>query len=586
MNAPPSGHAPWLDRSTPPGTCLTPEAVNRTHQLIRRTTEEFVAAEVLPAESALAAKDWARARSLLRNAGELGLIGTDVPEEWGGSDLGVAASALVAEVMGASPSFAVTFGGQAGIALLPIRIFGSYDQRSRYIPRLLSADLVGAYALSEAGAGTDAFQARTSARRAADGSWVLDGEKLWVTNGGFADLFITFARTTNDDLGAFIVERDFPGVRTGAEEHKLGLDGTSTTPLVLTSVRVPAENLLGDPTSGRRIALTTLGFGRVKLAATCLGTAKISIREACRYAETRRQFGRPLARFGAISAKLASMAAGAYAVESALYRTAGLIDDDARAGAGGADDRLRLALDRFGVESSILKVAASEMLDGVVDELVQIHGGNGYVRGHGPERRYRDARVNRIFEGTNEIHRVSLPAAYAKGARREQRPAENLDVLRERILGAADRERTPSASIASLSAVVAVMKDAAAVALAGAEAVSGLRMADEQEFQLLASDVLIETYLADSVVLRADRAASTGIFGSAHEDAAIVFVYGAAERASAALRRMMAAAGNRMGDDGLRQAAARALDPGPWNVIEAGRRLAAEVSRAGGYPFI
>ncbi len=587
MTAPGPGRANWLDGPTS-APVLTPDGWSETHRLVRRTAEEFVAAEVVPAETALAAKDWSRARALLRAAGALGLIGIDTPEAWGGSGLGIAMSLQVAEVMGAAPSFAVTFGGQAGLALLPLHLFGSPEQRARYIAPILAGDRVGAYALSEAGAGTDAFSARTSARRAADGSWVLEGEKLWVTNGGFADVFITFARTGGDQLGAFIVEREFPGVHTGAEEHKLGLDGSSTVPLVLTDARVPAANLLGGLSDGRRIALTTLSYGRLKLAATCLGTAKVAIREASAYAEMRRQFGQPIARFGAISAKLAAMAARAYAVESALYRTAGLVDEDAGDGAGSGEDRLKSALERFSVESSILKVGASEMADDAVDELVQIHGGHGVVRDYSAERRYRDARVNRIFEGTNEIHRVALPAVFLKRARREHHPTPALGILCARVLEA-ERQEHANAPLARAGQLVAIMKDVAALALNAAEDMAGGRMADEQEFGMLASDILIDTYLAESAVLRAGLALAVhGEHASAsravHEDAAVLFTQRAADRASAAARTMMAAADGRMGDERVRRAMTRALDPWPLNPIAAGRRLAGAVALAKGYP--
>ena len=304
-----------------------------------------------------------------------------------------------------------TFGAQTGLAIIPILTFGTDAQKRQDLPRLASGEIVGAYALSETNSGSDALAARTRAVRQADGSFVLNGEKMWITNGAFADLFIVFAKVDGEHFSAFIVERSFPGVSSGKEEHKMGLHGSSTTPLILQDAQVPAGGLLGEIGKGHRVALNTLNYGRFKLAAMCAGGAKEALGEAATYATSRKQFNQPIASFGAIQHKLGEMTARIYGVESALYRTCGLID-----GSLAESQNLRGSLEEFAIEASMLKVASSEMLDYVLDENVQIHGGNGFVKDYAAERHYRDARVNRIFEGTNEINRLLVPGMLARRA--------------------------------------------------------------------------------------------------------------------------------------------------------------------------
>src|SRR5215212_878748 len=315
----------WLLQATEADGVFTPERLTDEHRLIAQTAQEFVDAEVLPKLDQLEQKDWALARELVKRGGELGLLGVDVPEAYGGVGLDKVTSLVVSEKMARSASFGATFGAHANLTIVPLMLFGSEAQKQKYLPRLLSGELIGAYGLSETGSGSDALGARARATRQADGSFVLSGEKMWITNGGFADIFIVFAKV-DDAFSAFIVERAFPGVSSGKEEHKLGILGSSTTPLILQDAKVPAANLLGEIGRGHKIAFNTLNYGRLKLGAMCSGGARQAIEEAARYAAQRKQFGKPIASFGAIKQKLGDMTSRQYAVEAMLYRTAGLVD--------------------------------------------------------------------------------------------------------------------------------------------------------------------------------------------------------------------------------------------------------------------
>ncbi len=534
----------WLLEETQASDIFTPEQLSDEHRLMAQTTTEFVDSEVLPVLDRLEQKDWQLARALLKRCGELGLLGVAVPEAYGGLDLDKASSLAVIERIGPSASFATTFGGQANLTILPLVLFGTAAQKEKYLSRLVSGEIVGAYALSESGSGSDALAAKTRAVKQPDGSWLLNGEKMWISNGGFADVFVVFAKVDGEQFTAFIVERAFGGVTSGSEEHKMGLHGSSTTPILLQDVRVPAENVLGEIGKGHKVALNTLNYGRFSLGAMCIGGARVAIADAASYAASRRQFGQPIGSFGAIKHKLGEMIARTYAVESLVYRTAGLIDATLSSSShdGGAIAR---AFEEYAVEASIAKVAGSEALDFVLDENVQVHGGNGFVKDYSAERYFRDARVNRIFEGTNEINRLLIPGMLARRAVKGEIP----------LIAAARRlqDEVLSPSIGSTSGsddgvlgdemrTIAAFKKVALMVIGTAMQNYGEKLTDEQEVLSYAADILIDTYAGESAVLRA-RSATTGDprRSDLHVAAARVFVHDAGLRIEAAARSALSA---------------------------------------------
>jgi alkylation response protein AidB-like acyl-CoA dehydrogenase len=573
----------WLIEEPDETTVLTRERLSDEHRLIGQTADEFVDSEVLPVLGRLEQKDWALARALIRRSGELGLLGTDVPESLGGVALDKAASLVVGESVGRCASFATTFGAQTGLAVTPLLCFGSEEQKRQYVPRLVSGDLIGAYALSESGSGSDALSARARAERQEDGSFVLNGEKMWITNGGFADLFIVFAKVPDgSDAGqftAFIVERAFAGVSCGKEEHKMGLHGSSTTPLILQDARVPAGNVLGEIGKGHKVAFNVLNYGRFKLGAMCSGGARRVIAQAAAYASERRQFGQPIASFGAIRHKLAEMVIREYAVEAMLYRTAGLIDSMLQGEHGSS--AVVSALEEFAIEASILKVASSEMIDFVVDENVQIHGGNGFVQDYPAEGQYRDARVNRIFEGTNEINRLLIPGMLAKRAVKGTLPLiAAARRLQDELLSPSLNAPPGDHPLDAARATVAAMKKAALMVLGTAMQTYGAKLADEQEVLTRAADVIIDVYAAESAVIRAAAAKSP-----LHDAAACVFVNDAAGRVELSSRDALAAMEEGDTLRTLLAALKRLMKVTPLNTVALRRQLADAVADRRVYPF-
>jgi alkylation response protein AidB-like acyl-CoA dehydrogenase len=568
----------WLIEESQAAGVFTPEKMTEEHRLIGQTAQEFMNNEVVPALERLEQKDWSLARQLVQRCGELGLLGTDVPEDLGGIGLDKASSVVVGEAVGRVASFATTFGAQTGLAITPLLCFGTDEQKRQYLPKLVSGEIVGAYALSESGAGSDALGAKARAARQPDGSFVLNGEKMWITNGGFADLFIVFAKVDGEAFTAFVVERGFPGVSSGKEEHKLGLHGSSTTPLILQDAKVPAANVLGEIGKGHKVAFNVLNYGRFKLAAMCSGGAREVIAEAATYAGSRRQFGHPIASFGAIRHKLADMAIREYAIEAMLYRTAGLIDGMLQGSHASA--AVLAALEEFAVEASILKVASSEMLDYVLDENLQIHGGNGFVRDYPAERHYRDARVNRIFEGTNEINRLLIPGMLARRAVKGTIPLiAAARRLQDELLTPSMPEPAGDGSMERELRTVAGLKKAALMVLGTAMQTYGETLQDEQEILSLAADMVIDVFAAESAALRAAAA------GELHRDAAQVFVHDAAARVEIAARTALA--GMTEGDAlrTLLAALRRTVKSAPVNTVALRRRVADAVSERKGYPF-
>jgi len=596
----------WLIEETAPASVMTPEKITEEHQLIRQAAAEFIAGEVLPANERLEQKDWTLQRELIQKCGGLGLFGTNIPETYGGVDLDKISTLVVSEELASHASFGATFGAQANLTILPIYMFGTEAQKQKYLPGLVAGEVVGAYCLSESGSGSDALGAKTRATRQPDGSFILSGEKMWITNGGFADVFVVFAQVVGDpstssgsaraesraeQFTAFIVERKWAGVSSGKEEHKLGLHGSSTTPVILQDVKVPADAVLGDIGKGHKVAFNVLNFGRFKLGAMCSGGGKAAMGEAAKYAASRKQFGVAIATFGAIKHKLGEMTARQYALESMMYRTAGLIDERiAGAPDKKADDPMPMlqALEEFAVEASIAKVLGSETVDYIIDENLQIHGGNGFVHDYPAEGHYRDARVNRIFEGTNEINRLLIPGMLMKKALKGELP----------LLAAAkqlqDEIMSPSMAVPDSSdepltdemRACGIFKKVTLLVAGTAMQKYGMKLEQEQEVLSYLADILIDTYTAESAVLRAQDAASRKVANAdAHADAARITTNEAAGRIELAARSCLAAMAE--GDTLRTQLAAlrRLMKVTPVNTVVMRRRLADATVAKGGYLF-
>ncbi len=515
-----AGGGSFLLESRRPDEVFTPEDLSEEQQQIVATAERFAREEILPRAAAIEAKQAGAMEALLRKAAELGFTAADIPEEYGGLGLDKVSSTVISDHISALASFSTAYGAHVGIATLPLVWYGTKEQKRRYLPRLATCEWIGAYGLSEASSGSDAMNIRTRAALSDDGAhYILNGEKHWITNGGTAGLYTVFAKIDGEKFTAFLVERGTPGLSVGSEEHKLGIRGSSTCPLVLQDCKIPKENLLGEAGKGHHIAFNVLNVGRFKLGAACVGGARHALAEMIRYAKERRAFGKAIAEFGLIQRKISAAAAQLYAAESMTYRTAGLIDarlaalNAARDGDAAQHIDVPRSIEEYAVECSILKVYGSEMLTLVADELIATMGGVGYVEEYPAERCFRDARINRIFEGTNEINRLIITGWIMKRAMSGKLPLlaaikRVMDEVTEppQFDGAGGAGEPLGREAAALAAVKKMALFAAGVA--SQRFVTGLE--EQQEIMADLADLIGHIYALESALLRARKLALAG----------------------------------------------------------------------------
>jgi len=562
---------------------FSPEDFTDEHRAIARTTEEFWTKEIAPNVDAIQHQEPGVAVAVLRKAGQLGLTSVHLPEKYGGMEMDLASAMLVAEGIAKDGSYAAWHGGQSGIGALPLLLFGTEEQKQRYLPRLANAELVAAYALSEPQAGSDALALRTRADLSPDGKhYILNGQKMWITNGGAADFYTIFAKVDGEKFTAFLVERKFQGVAAGAEEKKMGIKGSSTTAIYLDNVPVPVENVLGEIGRGHIIAFNILNIGRLKLGAFACGGSKEVLRVSLNYVKERKAFGKSIAEFGLIQHKLAEMAIRIFATEAATYRVVGLIESHLEGFSweqpNAAQTELK-AVEEFAAECSYIKIYASEMLDYVTDEGVQIHGGYGYHQDYVVERFYRDSRINRIFEGTNEINRLLATGMLLKRAQRGQLPlVEAVKNLQAEILGG------PAAGSGGSedARLVENAKKIALFSLGVAYQKFGASLEEQQEILASITDVAMNAFVMESVYLRAQKLMKLRK-GEIAADACPVFLRESMEIVESAARNVLAASSE---GDALRTNLAvlkRFTKFEPVNAVAARRRIAERLLAAGRY---
>ena len=580
----------FLTEERQPQEIFTPEDLSGEHRQIAKTASDFTTNEVLPAAAEIEAKNFTVLRGLLRKSGELGLMGADIPEEYGGLELDKVASAVIAESMAKLASFAVAFSAHVGIGTLPLVWYGTAEQKRKYLPKLATGEWIAAYALSESSSGSDALNCRTRATLSADGKeWVLNGEKMWITNAGIADIYTVFAKIDGEKFSAFLIERGAPGFSVGAEALKMNIRGSSTCPLILADCRIPVENLLGEPGKGHHIAFNILNIGRFKLGATCVGGARNILQDAIQYARDRKAFGKSISEFGLVQEKLAECATGVYVGEALAYRTIGMIDAalaDLDAGAEGASREIQKRIEEYAVECSILKVWGSEMLDMAVDHAMQIFAGYGYVEEYPAERAYRDSRINRIFEGTNEINRLIITGWLMKRAAAGQLPLMSaIKQLMDEVMSgplAADPHEGPLAGERQALAGARKM----ALFAAGAAMQKHMQaLADQQEIMGALADCVMEVYALESAILRAEKLAAAKGETAARQAIAMTRYYAAKafQTVEMAARKVIAAVAE--GDMLKTQLAIlrRLAKHEPADTIAAGRQIARHVVAAGRY---
>ncbi len=578
----------FLIADSRPEDVFTPADLNDDQRLIGQTAKEFVDKEVLPQVADLEHHKEGLLPELLKKAGEIGLLGGGIAEAYGGSELDKVSATVLAEKLAGYASFAVSHGGHAGIGTVPIVYFGTAEQKKKYLPKIATGELLSCYCLSEPQAGSDALAARTRAVLSPDGKhWILNGQKMWITNGGFADVYVVFAKIDGDKFSCFIVERGFPGFSVGAEEEKMGLKGSSTVPIFFENCQVPKENLLHDVGRGHIVAFNTLNAGRFSLGAYCLGGAKLMIETASKYAKERTAFGKPIADFGMIREKLAEMAIRSFAVESMVYRSAGMIDSAMSAPHENKAQQAMHVLEEYAIESSISKVLGSELVDFCVDEAVQIFGGYGFHEDYPVARAYRDSRVNRIFEGTNEINRMLIIQMLMKRAMGGALPLIPAAMkLAEEVLAGPSMEESQDGDWAEEERCVANAKKTFLLAAGAAVQRFREKLADEQEIVGSLANIVMEVYGMESCLRRAQKAAAArGDSASVMVDAARAFIYIAGGHVEQEAKTALAAT---VDGDMLRTQLSvlrRFAKREPVDVIGLRRRVAAAVLAGDRYPF-
>jgi butyryl-CoA dehydrogenase len=580
----------FLTEERAPQDVFTPEDFSDEHRQIAKTAVEFTNNEVVPAAAEIEAKNFQVTRALLRKAGELGLMGADVPEAYGGLEMDKVTSAVIAESISKLASFSVAFSAHVGIGTLPIVWYGTEAQKQKYLPKLATGEWIAAYALSESSSGSDALNCRTRATLSPDGRhYILNGEKMWITNSGFADIFTVFCKIDGEKFSAFLIERNTPGFSVGAEEHKLGIRGSSTCPLILSDCKVPVENLLGEAGKGHHIAFNILNIGRFKLGAACVGGARNSLQDAILYARDRKAFGKSISEFGLIQEKLAECAAGIFAGESLVYRTIGMIDAalaDLDPSAEGASREIQKRIEEYAVECSILKVWGSEMLDMVVDHVVQTFAGYGYVEEYPAERAYRDSRINRIFEGTNEINRLIITGWLMKRAMSGQLPLLGaIKQLMDEVMSGPSAAEEAEGPLAAERQMLAGAKKLSLFAAGAASQKYMQALADQQEIVGALADCIMEVYALESAILRAEKLASAKGEAAAKQAFALTRYYAAKamQTVENSVRKVIAAVAD---GDMLRTQMAivrRLAKHEPANTVALGRQIAQHVVAAGRY---
>ncbi len=568
---------------------FTPEDFTDEHRMIGETCREYIDNEVVTNLPALEAHDWQIARDLIKKAGDLGLLGANIPEAYGGMELDQTSGAIIAEMVGRSSGFGASYGAQTSIGLLPILYWGSEELKKEWIPKIISGEAVSAYCLTESSSGSDALGAKCVAKLSEDGqSYILNGEKMWITNGGYADVYIVFAKVdgVKEKFSAFVVPRS-ENCRPGGEEHKMGIKSSSTTAVILSDAKIPVGNLIGNVGDGAKIAFNVLNVGRFKLGASVTGGAKLAIHEAVRYANERHQFNKPIASFGAIKHKLAEMAIRTWVSESITYRTVGMID--ALIGDGASSEKKLQSIEEYSVESSINKVACSESLDYVVDEMVQIYGGYGYSADYPAEKAYRDSRINRIFEGTNEINRMLIPGQLMKRAMKGQLALlQAAKALQDEILNPQMSFDEDTSLLAAEAKLAKNAKKIALMVLGTAAQKYMMGLSEQQEVLMSCADIIMDAYQMETAILRAKKqAAAKGEESAARQiDMASVYCNDAIQRIESAAKNTIAAISE--GDEGrtLLVALKRyTKNNTPINTIAARQRIADVMIQANTYTF-